>query len=188
MADTVLQKILQLISDKKEGAAYSHLREQYAPALLRFAFSYVKNHETAEEITADVLYRVWLNRERLVHIRHLKIYLFTSVRNACLRHLYKRKKEEEMLNSQVDVSDRPSDCPESLYIASELSKCITNAVEKLPPRCKLIFKLIKEEGLRNKDVAQQLGISINTIDVQLAIALKRIGCAISSFNGKKAER
>lgn len=185
MADPVLQKIMQLISDKKEGTAYSHLREQYAPALLKFAFSYVKSHEAAEEITADVLYRVWLNRERLVHIRHLRIYLFTSVRNACLRHLYKRKREEEMLSCQSDDSGRPDDCPETLYIASELSKCIAEAVEKLPPRCKLIFKLIKEEGLRNKDVAQQLGISINTIDVQLAIALKRIGFAVSSFNGKK---
>jgi RNA polymerase sigma-70 factor (ECF subfamily) len=63
-------------------------------------------------------------------------------------------------------------------ITAEMYRNICNAVESLPPRCKMIFKLIREDGLRYKEVSEILNISVNTIDAQMAIAVKRIAQAV----------
>jgi len=60
------------------------------------------------------------------------------------------------------------------------------AIDALPPRCKMIFKLIREDGLKYKEVAQILNISVNTIDVQMAIAVKRICTALKLHKPQKS--
>jgi RNA polymerase sigma-70 factor (ECF subfamily) len=67
----------------------------------------------------------------------------------------------------------------------ELYDCIRNAINALPPRCRQIYEMVRLEGMRNKDVSEKLNISVNTIDVQLAIALKRLVNAVSSFNKER---
>ena len=69
--------------------------------------------------------------------------------------------------------------PENLMITNEAVKKIEFAINNLPLRCRLIFKLAKEDGLKYKDIANLLNISVNTIDNQMAIALKKIGSAIN---------
>jgi RNA polymerase sigma-70 factor (ECF subfamily) len=68
--------------------------------------------------------------------------------------------------------------PEQLMITSEMHKRLNLAVDALPPRCKLIFKLIKEDGLKYKEVAQLLELSQKTIENQMTIALRKIGESI----------
>jgi RNA polymerase sigma factor (sigma-70 family) len=80
--------------------------------------------------------------------------------------------------------------PEQILITAEIQQKIQKAVEALPPRCKMIFKLVREDGLRYKEIAEILNISVNTIDVQMAIAVKRISMAIESefdFSFKKSK-
>ena len=60
-------------------------------------------------------------------------------------------------------------------ITAEIMKKIREAVNDLPPRCKMIFKLVREDGLRYKEVADILNVSVNTVDAQMVIAVKRIG-------------
>jgi len=76
--------------------------------------------------------------------------------------------------------------PENKLISSETYKSIQKAIHDLPPRCKLIFQLAKEQGMRYKEISSILGISVKTIDNQLAIALQKIGEAILSQERKKA--
>jgi RNA polymerase sigma-70 factor (ECF subfamily) len=64
--------------------------------------------------------------------------------------------------------------PEQLMISGEMARKMAEAVNNLPPRCKIIYKLIREDGLKYKEVASILEISVNTIDVQMAIACKKI--------------
>ena len=75
--------------------------------------------------------------------------------------------------------------PEQLMVTAEMVARIKAAIEALPPKCKLIFKLVKEEELKYREVADILNISVKTIESQLAIALKKIGTSIS-FDIKKA--
>ena len=66
-----------------------------------------------------------------------------------------------------------------MMITSEVINRINTAIAMLPPRCKLIFKLVKEDGLRYNDIAELLNISVKTIDNQMVIAVKKIGKAIN---------
>ena len=68
--------------------------------------------------------------------------------------------------------------PETLLVSAEKVTKILLAIDQLPPRCKLIFKLIKEDGLRYKDVAKLLDLSVKTVEAQLAIAIKKIAITI----------
>ncbi|RYY52721.1 MAG: sigma-70 family RNA polymerase sigma factor, partial [Chitinophagaceae bacterium] len=89
--------------------------------------------------------------------------------------------------------------PYELMITTEMMKKMQDAIDGLPPRCKMIFKLVREDGLRYREVSEVLNISINTIDAQMAIAVKRICLALDiarkgrqvHFNGspeKKVEK
>lgn len=128
---------------------------------------------------ADVFIRIWQQRQKLTGIGNLKVYLYAAVKNQCLNYLKKRRPAEDPLDTaEINLMKFNMD-PEQLMITAEMMRGIEQAVEGLPPRCKLIFQLIREQGFRNKDVAEILGISINTVDVQLAIAIKKISKAIN---------
>jgi len=172
----VLQQRVALLADQP---AYKRLYNFFYPMLLRFACSLVKNKEVAEELMADIFIRIWQHRNELTEIKNLKVYLYTAAKNQCVNYLKKRKwSEDPLCTAEVHLMKFNVD-PEQLMITAEMMRGIEQAVDSLPPRCKLIFQLIREQGFRNKDVAEILGISVNTIDVQLAIAIKRISKAIN---------
>lgn len=180
MEEKFLQNLRNLIASNHCTEVYKSLREEFYSPLHRFACSFVKSAEQAEEIVADVLYKVWEKRFELCHIHNLKVYLFTAVKNHCLNYLLKKEKEKLVALNDLDVELMKFESnPEQILISAEMVKRIQQAVDALPPRCKIIFKLIREEGFRNKEVADILGISVNTIDVQLAIAIKKISQAIN---------
>ncbi|MES2277098.1 MAG: RNA polymerase sigma-70 factor [Bacteroidota bacterium] len=185
MIDDVKQRLNELITAGKNNEAASYLWKQYYDILLKFAVAYLKKTELAEEVVSDVLYQIWNNKANLNQIQNMRVYVFTAVRNRCYTQLNKQKRELALFKPADELKE---DCsfdngidPEKLMINSELIKFISEIVEDLPPRCKQIYKMVREEGLRNKDVAQQLGISVNTIDVQLAIAVKKLTKALQLY-------
>jgi RNA polymerase sigma-70 factor (ECF subfamily) len=171
-----LQQRVALLADQP---AYKRLYNFFYPLLLRFACSFIRNKEAAEELIADIFISIWQKRSDLPEISNLKVYLYTATKNRCVNYLKKRKWPEDPLDTaEVHLMKFNVD-PEQLMITAEMMRGIEQAVDSLPPRCKLIFQLIREQGFRNKDVAEILGISVNTIDVQLAVAIKRICKAVN---------
>lgn len=182
--EPITKAFLDLIATKKENEACQFLYRQYHDILVKFASGYLKSKEPAEEIVNDVLYKVWLKKENITEINNLRFYLFSAVRNSCLTLITQQKKEQDLL-ADFSFRDVSQDDPESLLISSELQKHIKATIESLPPRCRQIYEMIRVEGLRNKDVSEKLNISVNTIDVQLAIALKRMIRSVNIFNQNK---
>ncbi|WP_256009256.1 RNA polymerase sigma-70 factor [Desertivirga xinjiangensis] len=186
---TLKQNLSDLVGQKDYRKVYRYLWDEYFSTLSGFAESYIKSKETAEEIVSDVLFQVWSKKEDLETIQHLKVYLFTAVRHKCFRHLSKQKKQEEVLlytdEPAENLSQDTAADPETQLLSAELKKIIASVVDNLPPRCKLIYQLIREQGHRNKDVAVRLKISVNTIDAQLAIAIKKISSAIALYGLEK---
>lgn len=174
------------ISADSDQHAYAQLYLAYMPYLLRFARSIIKNNELAEEVVSDVFIKVWQNRAELGKIDNLKLYLYVSTKNTALNYLSRHFRkdvislEEMSLNISMGAYN-----PEQLLITSEAVKKINLEIQKLPPRCRLIFKLVKEDRLRYNEIARLLNISVKTIDNQMAIALKKISSAIN-FDLKKA--
>jgi RNA polymerase sigma-70 factor (family 1) len=166
--------------------AYAQLYLAYMPYLLRFARSIIKNNELSEEVVSDVFIKVWQNRAEIGKIDNLKLYLYVSTKNTALNYLSRHFRKEVISLEEMSLNiSMGTYNPEQLLITSEAVKKINLEIQKLPPRCRLIFKLVKEDRLRYNEIARLLNISVKTIDNQMAIALKKISSAIH-FDLKKA--
>ena len=170
-----LHELQQRIADYEDEAAYKKLFFHFFLPLKSFSFTIIKSKELAEEIVSDVLIEIWAKRKQLTSIDDLKMYLYVSVRNASLRKLQQGKKRMALSLDDVNVEFASSfENAETILLTHELSKTIDAAIQQLPQRCKLIFKLAKEDRLKYKEIALLLNISVKTIDHQVSIALKKI--------------
>ena len=170
-----LRELQRLVASGDE-AAFTQLYLHYGKKLIQFAVSLIRSREIAEELVEDVFVKLWSNRERIREIDNLTVYLYVSVKNKSLNAL--SSKANELIAAPFDyldtVMDKFAPDPYNLMITVEMMTRMREAIESLPPRCKLIFKLVREDGLKYKEVAEILNISVNTIDVQMAIAVKKI--------------
>ncbi|HLR38607.1 MAG TPA: RNA polymerase sigma-70 factor [Chitinophagaceae bacterium] len=143
--------------------------------LTRFAFSFLHSREQGEEITSDVLLRVWNRRNKLDEIADFRLYLYVSIRNASLNQLKKRKKRQTFSLDETSLwLKADGSTPEDAFITKEALKKVQAAIHKLPPRCRLIYKLIKEDDLKYREAAGLLQLSVKTIEAQMGIAMKRL--------------
>ena len=143
--------------------------------LTKFSFSFVHSKEAATEIVDELFVQLWVKRDDIMKINDLRVYLYTATKNASLNYISKKAKQIELEpyeNLQVQMTDLVS--PEQIMITKEMLQKIKEAVDSLPPRCKLIFKFVREDGLSYSEVAEILGLSIKTIDAQMVIAVSRI--------------
>ena len=143
--------------------------------LTKFSFSFVHSKEAATEIVDELFVQLWVKRADIMKINDLRVYLYTATKNASLNYISKKAKQIELEpyeNLQVQMTDVVS--PEQIMITKEMLQKIKEALDSLPPRCKLIFKFVREDGLSYSEVAEILGLSIKTIDAQMVIAVSRI--------------
>lgn len=155
--------------------AYEALFVMCFPVLTRFAYSFIKSRELSEEIASDVLIRVWNRREKLHEIADFKLYLFVSTRNTALNALKKQRLSHSFSLDETAVWMKADDAtPEQLFITAELLKKIQTTIHELPSQCRLIYKLIKEDGLKYKETAELLHLSVKTIESQMSIAMRRL--------------
>jgi RNA polymerase sigma-70 factor (family 1) len=167
------------IAQSEDQQAYKELFTELYGYLYHFAWSVVKSKELSEETVSDVFIKVWEKRKSLLQISNLKVYLYVATRNIALNYLNKQKRtsfadiEEFSINLKSNYSD-----PEQLLITSEMMLLIQKAIVQLPPRCRLVFKLIKEDKMKYREVAEVLHVSVKTVENQMAIALTRIGNAV----------
>jgi RNA polymerase sigma-70 factor (ECF subfamily) len=112
--------------------------------------------------------------------------MFVCVRNRCIKKLKHQKQTLSLDEVPVELSSQYAN-PDELTITHDLNSRIHEAIERLPPRSKLIFKLAKEERMKYKDIASLLSISVKTIDAQLSSAVKRIASAIRFVSRSKSK-
>lgn len=166
--------LLQCIKKNDQGAL-ERLFEKYYYRLCEFAFQYVRSVDLAEEVVSDVYLKVWKNRHKMEIKTNFKAYLYTATRNQALNYLEKEKREFEPLDDIL--FGKPSDDyhPDEELIFQELENHIEELINKLPPRCKLIFKLSRIEGFTYREIADILSVSIHTVQNQMVKAVKKLG-------------
>ena len=167
----------------RDEQSYKHLFLYFHPVLFRFSFNILHNKSVSEEIVSDMMLKVWEMGNKLSQIQHLKIFLITSVKNACFTYL-SSKKHLQSLNESIDNEDIISsngDNPEQLFIYSEVTQRVNLVIASLPMKCQMVFRLIKEEGLSYKEVSKVLEISQNTIETHMRIALRKIRMDLQQF-------
>jgi RNA polymerase sigma-70 factor (family 1) len=162
-----------------DQTAYRSVFEAYYDRLFRFALLITKSRELSEEIVSDVFMALWRNRHAASEIRNLKVYLYIAVRNTAYNYCRKMGRIQNVSLEELKIEVRePFANPEQVYVTKELNARISKAIEELPPRCKVVFKLVKEDGFTYREAAELLGLSVGTIDNQLVIAIKRISSSL----------
>ena len=177
---TTIRDLQGRIARFDDQQAYKELFTSLYSYLFQFAKSLVKSKEPAEEIISDVFIKVWEKRKDLEKIENLRLYLYVSTRNLAYNYLDKQKRTatNALDNVQAEFTSVYFD-PEQLLITADMLSRIQKAIDQLPPKCKMIFRLAKEDGLKYREVAEILNISIKTVENQLAIAVQKIGSAVS---------
>lgn len=162
---------------------FSELYLTYYPKLVRFAKAFVILEEDAENITQDVFTDLWEKRDSIDHVENINAYLFRLVKNKCLDHLKHKIFEQKYADSiqtsfeiELSLKMQSLDRFDSYYIAEgkEMEALIRTAINSLPERCREIFLLSRLEKLKYREISERLGISVNTVECQMGIALKKL--------------
>ncbi|WP_165917262.1 RNA polymerase sigma-70 factor [Flaviaesturariibacter aridisoli] len=175
LQDLSTSELIQRIGAAGDAGAYRDLFLRYHDRLVAFAGHITHNRFTAEEVVSDVFLRLWINRGKLEQIANPNLYLYIAVRNAALNARDKERRHAHLpeAHSEALAAGSASD-PEQLLLGREAGGRIEAIVNRLPAQCQLILRLVKEEGLRYKEVAALLGLSVKTVETQISIALRRI--------------
>lgn len=173
-----------------DEVAFKKLFLELAGPLRQFAVTIIHSKEQAEEIVEDVFINLWQHRQTLDDVKNLRVYLYVATKNTALNYLHKKTGRHQYdFTDYTDVELAATDPnPEQIFITSEMRRRIDDVVQQLPPKCKLIFKMAKEDRLKYREIADILNISVKTIDNQLAIALKKISEAINFKQAKSSVR
>ncbi len=184
-----IAELQQRIAVYEDAVAYKKLFFYFFLPLKSFSFSIVKSKEYAEEIVSDVFVELWAKRKQLMEIEDLKMYIYISVRNGSLRKFQQVQKKRILSLDELSVEMVSVEAnAETSMISAEQVKKIENAIDQLPPQCKIIFKLAKEDKLKYKEIAQLLAISVKTIDNQLSTALKKIASVLNTSLKKPSSK
>jgi len=177
---------MQLFHEIQSGdrTAFDELFNMYYQRLVTFAKQYTKQRESAEEIACELFAKLWLKRDSLSSVLNPEVYLYVSVKNACLNFIRSNKKRAALFLDNESLSTNEKVLGNYSTIEDkELVKLLDAAVASLPEQRRLIFKLIKEDGLKTAAVAQILGLSKRTVENQLYKAVKTLAEAISDYLG-----
>ena len=182
MDTTALKELVARVALNDDSAAYKKLFLFYYPRLLSFSFAITHCRESSEEVVSDVFMNIWNSRRTLLGINNFHLYLYVSAKNVSLNYLAKQKREKVFSLDDVKTEIRSLYYdPEQMMITSEMFKRICLSIQELPPKCQLIFKLVKEDNLRYKEVAELLHLSVKTVEAQMSIALRKLGASISFY-------
>jgi RNA polymerase sigma-70 factor (ECF subfamily) len=153
----------------------------YFARLHRFAKEYVMSDEDAENIVQDVFTILWEKRQALnIHIS-LTAYLFSLVKNKCI-DLLRRKAVAEEYRQEISIKlSSLEDLNRAFSSDEDIERLINDAIGKLPKRCREIFIMSRIEGKKYQDIAEELNISVNTVENQISMALKRLRIELKEY-------
>jgi RNA polymerase sigma-70 factor, ECF subfamily len=146
-------------------------RTYYQP-LCNYAYTFLQDKEDAEEIVQSTFLLVWEKRDTLAIRTSVKPYLYAMVRNACLNVIKHEQIKQKFAGEEMALADRGHDSVNHVIATNELENRIKAALEELPEQCRLVFKLSRFEELKYAEIAQQLNISIKTVENHMGKALK----------------
>ena len=168
------QELVQLMQGGDERVLIE-IYDRYWDKLLAVAFNRLGNQEEAEECVQDVFYKLWrLRHDFSLSKLELANYLSRAIRNQSF-NILERHHRERLRSEHFDpVKDINLLSPERQLMIRELQQQIDHSIKALPPQCQLVFKLSRQEGFTNKEIAEKLNLSENTVKSHLKKANKDI--------------
>lgn len=163
-------------SDEK---AFEALFRSYYPYLCLYATRLLKDTQMAEETVQDLFARLWEKRSQTVIETSVKNYLFRSVKNQCLNYI--KHNQIKLLYAQKVLAEGEISNSEEYESEIELIQKIEKSIESLPDKRREIFRLNRLEGLKYREIAEKLNISVKTVEAQMGLALKSLREKLRDF-------
>ncbi len=157
---------------KGDAAAFTVLYDRYRHQLYGYVINLCGSQDVAMDAVQEIYMQVWLRSENLDPARSIKSYLFRSARNYVLDYLKKAVHQQTFRQYFMDAFAEGTASSEHLLYTKQLESIRHNAVSRLPAQRQLIYNMSKVDGLSNREIADMLGISINTVRDQLVKATR----------------
>lgn len=151
------------------------------PKVFAFSLGFIKNVDDAEDIAQTVFIRLWTKRETLASVNSLDSYLYEITKNTVLNHLASRKAFTVDISAIRDVGSNMV-MPQEQIEATDLRLLIDMVVNIMPPQRQTVYRVSREEGLSNEEIAKRMGLQKKTVENHLNLALKKIRDVLKYYN------
>ena len=186
--DTLMDErelVLRLIDGDED--AFCELYAAYKNRLLYFAMKFVKSREFAEDIFQDAFTVVWQSRRFINPDASFSSYLYTIVRNRIRNQIRERANEdklkEHILSHAVDSANETN----NKILFDDLKDVLSRALEQLTPRQREVFNMSRDLQMSHKEIAEALGVSVNTVQEHISVSLKVIRAYLTKYSGTSAD-
>jgi RNA polymerase sigma-70 factor (ECF subfamily) len=166
---------------KRDSSAFEEVFKTYFKNLHAYACTILKDEADAEEAVQQVFFKLWERAEHLSLSGSVAAYLYRAVHNQCLNQLKHQKvKANHQLHVAYSMKNESVNGPAKM-ISKELEQKIREALNELPEQCRTVFQLSRFEEMKYREIADQLDISIKTVENQMGKALKQLRLKLVDF-------
>lgn len=161
--------------------AFEKLFHTYYGHLCVFASQILLDNQSAEEIVQDFFVKIWEKRHQLSIDSSVKNYFYRSVKNLCLNFIQHNK--TKLRHAQTVLSEAKSNQQkDDGFFEIDLAYKIEESIQSLPKKRQEIFRMSREEGLKYREIAEKLNISIKTVETQISFALSTLRDKLKKYN------
>lgn len=170
-----IKTLLKMVADDNR-LAFNMFYDLYYDQIFRFSYYFLKDTEACREVMAETFFSIWQSRLKLKDIENIETYLFVTVRNEATRYLSRSSKSRfvSLEDTTLQLTARENESPEDKLLMEEMERILNRVIDELPEKCRLIFLLARQEGLKPKEIAERLSINESTVRVQMKIAIDKI--------------
>jgi len=165
---------------KGSGQAFEQLFKRYYQALCSYATQLLQDHDVAEEIVQDFFVKFWEKRNSITIETSLKNYLFRSVKNLSLNRI--KHEKIKIQHAQHVIAEAEFTDHDDQFLEVDLRKDIEESIAALPEKRREIFRLSREEGLKYREIAEKLNLSVKTVETQMGLAIKSLREKLKKYN------
>jgi RNA polymerase sigma-70 factor (family 1) len=171
----------QLINSLKNGeeVALTEIYRRYWKKMTAIAYNHLNDKCDADEIVQEVFIKLWDRKDKL-EIQSLPDYLATAIKYSVFSDFQKKKRQDEVMANAMKVLPKTDFADERIY-ARFVQDYIDGLVEKLPEKCRLVFKYSREEGKKNTEIAHEMNIAEKTVEAHLTKAIKSLRVSLRTI-------
>ncbi|MCT4587551.1 MAG: RNA polymerase sigma-70 factor [Carboxylicivirga sp.] len=179
---------LELLTELSKGnaLAFNDLVVAYKDRLIQFAEYYLNDTEQSKDIVQDVFSNLWEEHHKLTEVKNLSSWLYTMTKYQCLKKIdrikVKRKYEDNLKYRQLELTQSAlKQLDTSPLVFDEIKTILDQTLSKLPIQTRKIFVMSRFDNKKNKEIAEQLGISVKTVEAAITKSIKQLRPALKSY-------
>jgi RNA polymerase sigma-70 factor (family 1) len=163
-----------------ESSGFEYFFNNLYKAVYLFAYAYVKDKATAEDIVSISFIRLWNKRQIFKNEQGIRSYLYKTVYNACIRHLQQIQNRNRLNKNYILHINTTDPSFVQNIVKAETIRLLHEAIDHLPSQCKTVFTKLYVEGKSVAETAQEMNLTISTIKNQKARGIKLLKPKLSS--------